>query len=481
MIVDPMRSWRERPRPGKAWTGLILALVVTGSVGGATLAWAHQTLVSADPASESELEQVPRELRLTFYEPVRLSFTVVELFAPDGSQVPLGEPRLSEASDRVLVVQVGDLIRSGSHTVRWRTTGADGHPVEGAYAFDLLPVALESEAAAPHAADPAQEPVPEGGFVPPPLLERSFDASSWPFVLTRWISLLALTGLLGALVFRVGVLAAASRNSGAVRAHEAGWSRELAKLGLWCAILLLLATPVRLVLQAAGIRGELAVPELDLLVSVASTGAWGSGWILQAMGVPVVIVGFWLATRGHRFGWALAAVGGVGLALVPALSGHAAGASAAPLLTIPANAVHVLGAGGWMGGLFALLVVGVPAALRDRSAGSREGVVALVRAFSPVALVFAALMVGTGTFMAALNLGSWSALLGSGYGRVLLLKGAFVAAVLALGARNALVVKPGLGEAGGAERLRRTAGMELGAGLVVLLVTAALVALPLPR
>jgi copper transport protein len=460
---------------------VILALVVTGSVGGATLAWAHQTLVSADPASESQLEQAPTELRLTFHEPVRLPFTVVELFAPDGSQVPLGEPRHSAESVRTLVVQVGDLTRSGSHTIRWRTTGADGHPVEGAHAFDLLPVALESEATAPHAADSAHEAVPEGGFVPPPLLEHSFDASSWPFVLTRWISLLALTGLLGVLIFRIAVLAAAGRSSDAVKNHEAGWSGELARLGFWCAILLLLATPARLVLQAAGIRGELSVPELDLLASVASTGAWGTGWMLQAMGVPVAIVGFRLATRGHRFGWALAAVGGVGLALVPALSGHAAGASAAPLLTIPANAVHVIGAGGWMGGLFALLAVGVPAALRDQTAGSREGLVALVRAFSPVALVCAALMVGTGTFMAAANLGNWPALLGSEYGRGLLLKGALVVAVLALGARNALLVKPGLDEAGGAERLRRTAGIELGAGLVVLLVTAALVALPLPR
>ncbi|CAN5720045.1 hypothetical protein BH23GEM11_BH23GEM11_05790 [soil metagenome] len=460
---------------------MILALVVASAVSGATLAWAHQTLVSADPAGESQLEEVPGELRLTFYEPVRLSFTVVELLAPDGSQVPLGEPRLSAESDRILVVEVGDLTRAGSHTVRWRTTGADGHPVQGAYAFDLLAVALQSEAAADGTGDPAHEAAPEGGAAHPPLLGPSFDASSWPFLFTRWLSLLALTGLLGALTFRIAVLAAASRRSDPVRAREAEWSGELARLGLWCAVLLLLATPVRLVLQAAGIRGELLVPELELLMSVASTGAWGKGWILQVIGAPVAIGGFWLAARGNRVGWAIAAVGGLGLALVPALSGHAAGASGAPALTIPANAAHVIGAGGWMGGLFALLAVGVPAALRDRSSGSLEGLVALVRSFSPVALVCAALMVGTGTFMAAMHLGSWAALVGSEYGRVLLLKGAFVAAVLAMGARNALLVKPRLGEAGGAERLRRTAGMELGAGLVVLFVTAVMVALPLPR
>lgn len=188
---------------------MILALVVVLSVSEATPAWAHQTLVSADPASESRLEQVPQALRLTFYEPVRLSFTVVELIDPDGSAVPIEGHRLSAGSDRTLVVEIGKLTRAGTYTVRWRTTGADGHPVQGAYGFDLLTVALEAEAALDHAVDPAHEVVPEGGFVPPPLLERSFDASSWPFVFIHWISLLALTGLLGAPLFRIVVRARA--------------------------------------------------------------------------------------------------------------------------------------------------------------------------------------------------------------------------------------------------------------------------------
>ena len=61
---------------------------------------------------------------------------------------------------------------------------------------------------------------------------------------------------------------------------------------------------------------------------------------------------------------------------------------------------------------------------------------------------------------------------------MLLLKLAVLSVVAATGAYNWLRVKPTLGDARGATRVRRSASIELTVGLLVLLVTAILVATP---
>lgn len=73
-----------------------------------------------------------------------------------------------------------------------------------------------------------------------------------------------------------------------------------------------------------------------------------------------------------------------------------------------------------------------------------------------------------------------SALWESGYGRTLLLKLALLSVVFATGAYSWLRVRPALGSTAAAGRLRRSATLELAAGVLVLAVTAVLVATPPP-
>jgi putative copper export protein len=92
--------------------------------------------------------------------------------------------------------------------------------------------------------------------------------------------------------------------------------------------------------------------------------------------------------------------------------------------------------------------------------------------------VFAALVVGTGLFASWLHLPSPAALWQSGYGRTLLLKLAVLSLVFATGAYNWLWVRPALGADAATRRRRRSATLELAVGVLVLLVTAVLVATP---
>lgn len=126
-----------------------------------------------------------------------------------------------------------------------------------------------------------------------------------------------------------------------------------------------------------------------------------------------------------------------------------------------------------------VVIGGLPVALRqpdDRGAAAA----ALIDAFSPTALFFAGVVVATGVFSAWLHVGEVTALWTTGYGRTLLLKVGVLSLVFATGAYNWLRVKPTLGSPAAAGRLRRSATVELAIAVLVLAVTAVLVATPLP-
>ena len=128
------------PRPSAGATGLVAALLlvaplIAGGVllGTASPATAHAGLVSSNPASRSELEQMPAEVRLTFNEVMnRPSYVTVT--SPDGSVVAEGEGAVDGAE---VVQQVDDPGQAGTYRVDYRVISADGHPVEGALEFDV--------------------------------------------------------------------------------------------------------------------------------------------------------------------------------------------------------------------------------------------------------------------------------------------------------------------------------------------------------
>lgn len=207
---------------------------------------------------------------------------------------------------------------------------------------------------------------------------------------------------------------------------------------------------------------------------------WGWGWLLQLVGVLVAALGFGAARRGSGAGRGIAALGALALAFSPALSGHAASAPRLVPLAILADGLHVIGAGGWLGSLLVVLVVGIPAAMRLRDGARGPAVADLINAFSPTALVFAGITATTGVFAAWLHLGAVSALWQTQYGKTLFVKLAILSVVAGTGAYNWLRVKPALGDETGAARMRRSATVELAVAVLVLVVTAVLVATPAP-
>ncbi len=301
----------------------------------------------------------------------------------------------------------------------------------------------------------------------------------------RWVTFTAIALVTGSVAFRWLVLPRAVAGSAdwPDAAQEAA-IRRAARLGLLGALALVPAALGRLGLQVAEMRepGE----SWSALAAVMLGGTtWGVGWVLQVGSAIVTCVALALAAhRPARAGsradaWAVAAFGALALCASPALSGHAAASPRLTAAAIGADALHVAGAGGWLGTLLVLVAAGLPAAHLGRGGDSLRAL-AMVRAFSPLALLSASVVVASGVFASWLHLDRPSSLWLTTYGRLLLLKVVLVALAAAVGAYNWRRVTPRLDSPGGVGALRRSATVELALGAVVVAATAALVATPLP-
>lgn len=209
------------------------------------------------------------------------------------------------------------------------------------------------------------------------------------------------------------------------------------------------------------------------------TTEWGRAWVLGTVGAALVPVLFLAASpkgrraAAERASWILATVVAAALCAFPAFTGHAAGSEALRWLLIPADILHVLAAGSWIGGL--LFVLAAEFVERRRTGGDGSLLADVVPIFSPVALVSAGVLVATGTLAAFVHVESPGALIASTYGRLLLAKVALVVLVMVLGAVNRRRLTPLLLGAGDPEPMRRNATRELVIAQLVILVTALLV------
>lgn len=255
------------------------------------------------------------------------------------------------------------------------------------------------------------------------------------------------------------------------------------RLGIVASTVLVVAMGLVFWRQLADFRDPLVAWREDAALLLGTQ--WGRAWTLGAAGSILMPVLFLAASpavwRGAatRASWVLATGLALAMCAFPALTGHASGSENLGALLIPADTLHVVAAGSWIGGLLFVLV----AEWMERRRAGRDGslLADIVPVFSPVALVAAGVLVATGTMASFVHVESVGALFSTTYGRLLLAKVALVLTVMVLGAVNWRRLTPGLLEAGDGEgagdaaALRRNATRELVIAQLVIVVTALLV------
>ncbi|HET7094894.1 MAG TPA: CopD family protein, partial [Thermomicrobiales bacterium] len=182
----------------------------------------------------------------------------------------------------------------------------------------------------------------------------------------------------------------------------------------------------------------------------------------------------------------LAGLGLIVAAAMPipySLNTHAAAEQTGTTVAVATDALHLLGAAMWAGGLIVLLAVLLPA-LPGRPMARRDVVARALPRFSATALVAWAVLGASGLYSAWLQVGSLDGLRETTYGQTLLVKLALLVPLLGLGAVNLLVASPRIEHAANAprslqwsRRLTWTIGAEVALVTIVLLVVGRLTGL----
>ena len=429
--------------------------------GVAAAAWAHTTLVRADPAVNAHVSRPPVELRLEFSEAVTARTSRIDLVAPDSQRLAL-VLRGDTANAKILVADVPPLTVSGPYRVEWRLVGPDGHAVTGRYVFtiDTIPrTSLVDSVPAEQSPTPAEE------------IGQTSAGALFPLAV-RFLSFLSMIVVIGSVAFAVFVLPTATRSGSDVlsdfRLRSESRLHSFTVAGAW---LLLVLAVVRLTSHAVLLSGSLGALRLRDVADLVMGSTFGRGWLLLVATVTVLLIRL-RSSRPVQWRSLVGVV--VALAISASFLGHPAAVPDVPLLAMSLDAVHVLAAGGWTGGILMLTFAALPQLVTVPASDRVELARGLLRSFTPLALSCAAVLAVTGAAGAWLQLRELGLVLGSEYGLMLVRKLVFVVIIAALGAYHWRVVQPAISSDRSAARLRTSLAIDAAFVLLVLVATALL-------
>jgi copper transport protein len=474
---------------------LALALMGAGALASAPAAWAHAQLLGTSPASGATVQIQPRQVIVKFNQAVGGALGAVRVYDARGAEVDDLSVTHPSGQQHWLGVGLKAHLSAGTYTATYRVISADTHIVYGGVVFNIG-----------HAGVAPKYTV--AGLIG---RNRSGRATAISFGVVRGLNYLSLAVFLGGIGFLAFVwlpgLTSAAGTEGRWSLASRAFARRMRKLLMVATVLGAAASALGVPLQgatAAGVSAWAALKGSAIPNTLESRfgEVWGlraADWCLlgvllltaQALGRPVVSEMTHTAVDANRPAltrppprWivALLAVGAGYLAVTPALAGHASIESPVAVF-FPSDVLHVLGASVWVGGI-ACLLLGLPAATRELEVGERSRLLyATLARFSPLALAAVLVIAATGITQAYIDVRSFSGLLNSTYGVLVIVKVALLLALIGLGWTNRERVIPALrhlvGEArspgGPGVLVRRTMRGELALMLSVFGVTAALI------
>jgi putative copper export protein/mono/diheme cytochrome c family protein len=232
----------------------------------------------------------------------------------------------------------------------------------------------------------------------------------------------------------------AFRRSYAAQAFQAQLDRRLFVLA-WASLLVAVASGAAwLVIVASQMSGAplTGVLQGGVLGIVLTQTHFGEDWILR--GALAIVLAVCLAvqarTRKHLAGW-IGLFASAAFIATLAWAGHGAATEDVPFdaIHLPADILHLLAAGAWLGALLPLVMLLVQAR-RDSTPEALAVTGAATLRFSTLGLTCVGTLLVTGVVNTWFLSGSVPALLGTLYGQLLLVKIAFFAAMIAVASIN---------------------------------------------
>lgn len=451
-------------------------------------ALAHAIPVESNPSDGAVLTAAPKVVELRLSERVLARFSTAQLLDGSGHVMAGIEIPITQPEPNLLVFTLPKL-SDGAYTLFWTAFSKD----DGHFSKGLLLFGVGSSANLASAARP--------------------EIDRWPApfeVAVRWLNLGLLVMLVGAIGItglvldgRPGLTSVPGLLLQTARTRVCAWSVGCACSAFVVGAAVLLAEAAALVATQPA-EASLWQPAWQIVHETR----WGALWLIrQALLLAVIGVVLLLYRRARTATttgrsaqrhwrdkpWLAAATLSLGLVTIQALTGHAASVGDQVGLAVAADALHLLAASLWVGGIFAL-AYGLLPLMRTGSAEfttlAREG----WGAFSRLAALAVAVLFATGFYAVGRQVASLDALITAFYGLSILAKVALVLAMGAIGLLNAALLHPGrmpatiVRLAGRVRRrvpivlahLPRLIRADMSLALLVLALTAAITASPPP-
>ncbi|WP_055567979.1 copper resistance protein CopC [Streptomyces atriruber] len=397
------------PRTGMAprlWRLLLVLLAATGVFfAGAAPSSAHAALTGSDPKQGAVVDRAPDQVKLTFSEKVAMSDGSVRVLDPSGKRVDTD--KTTDLGANTYGVKLRPGLPDGTFTVAYQVVSADSHPVAGAFTFSI---------GAPSDTKVALPDQEAGGG----LVGALYDAA-------RYFSYAGFILLVGGAAFVLGCWPRGAGARPVQRLVTAGWLTLTAST----LFLLLLRAPYT---GSGKLADAFDMGKLGDVLNTKTGAALVSRLLLLAAAALFIAVLFGAYVKREGPGQAAEkkdltfglAIGGtvvaLGIAATWAMAEHAS-TGIQTGIAMPVDVLHLLAVATWLGGLASLLVALFRTTAVDASA---------VQRFSTVAFTSVVVLAATGTYQAWRQVGSWSALTGTSYGQLLLVKIGLVAVLVGI-------------------------------------------------
>jgi len=395
------------------------------------IASAHAILESSNPAPSALLASSPKEIRLDFDEQVESTLGDIRIYDSEQREISI-EKTVRSSTDASVVTADVPTLKNGVYVVVWRVVSADGHPVSGAFPFEIGTKSTGASAA---------------------LLEEILNRTETASPLRNPMSILRLLGFLG-LILLVGCVSLLWRSPLLGNARVRKTLRHSSVLIAVSSLGLLLMQGPYTAGKSWGalfdsiLIGDVMQTRLGLALFIRAICAFSWGVIALTVSASV--------SRRWRIGVVATSV--VTIATY-ATSGHQS-AGTLPAVFIPLDMVHLAGISTWVGALLVLAVI-----YRDDDVDNEA------KRFSRMATWSMPLVVVTGVVQGLHLMGGISTITQSSFGKLLLLKTLLVVGVVLLGSKAR-----GQLQLGGVSSISKIIRWESTVVVLVLAVTSLMVA-----
>jgi copper transport protein len=357
-----------------------------------SIAAGHARFESASPAPDSVLAEAPSNIVLHFNQPVQP--VSVKLINASGVDVASGD--VAKSIDNSVILELPSALPPDNYIVSYRVLSGDAHPIAASFSFSI-----GNTVSAPHESELTTDP--------------GLATTSWgqQVIVSRALFMLGLLLSAGSAWFLILVPAAAPLRPAMQRSV------------IVSSALTALAALAYLQISGAEMVGSAQLLNLNAL-EVAIRSSLGAS-------VGLALLGLLILVGGRAKSNAILITGAALLALSRVFTGHPASREPGWLL-IPAMALHISCAAYWYGSLRPLYL----SLSKLPPAQSAD----VLRQFSRSAIVAVIALLVAGLLMAIVHLASPSAVLGTWYGQLLVMKTTWFSVLLAIAAWHKLKLSP---------------------------------------